>query len=91
MKFNECIIFSNPKETLVYFDEIGWKDDLFVLGTEIIGDIKINAISRINNEAISCKGTLLDKCQTHIAKYCEGNSRLLFSVCTAFVSVLEKI
>lgn len=90
MKFNEYVNLSDPKDLLVYFEESGWKDDLFVLGREIVGKINEKSISGINDKSIKCKGSLEDW-KTHVAKYCAGNSRLMFSVCSAFASILLKV
>ena len=42
------------------------------------------------DESINQKGTL-DEWKENIAKYCVGNSRLVFSVCLGFASLLLKI
>lgn len=90
LKFNEYINLSDPKDMLVYFDESGWKDDLFILGREIVGKINEKSISGVNDESIKCKGSL-EAWKANVAKYCVGNSRLMFSVCSAFASILLKV
>lgn len=67
----------------------GWYDRVFVLPHSTIGETSETIMfqSEITNTDYKISGTL-QEWQTHIAKLCEGNSRLVFSVSTAFAALL---
>ncbi|MDR2778325.1 MAG: DUF927 domain-containing protein, partial [Rickettsiales bacterium] len=71
--------------------ETGWYGDVFVLPDDIIGTsremIYFQSDDHIITNHYKTKGTIEDW-REHIAKPCQGNSRLIFALCTAFGSPL---
>jgi putative DNA primase/helicase len=73
-------------------DRLGWHRDQYVLPDQTIGKASDSdtmlfqstggIVSKFNQ-----KGTL-EEWKTHVANYCQGNSRLVFSVSVAFASTL---
>ncbi|MDR2077756.1 MAG: DUF927 domain-containing protein [Rickettsiales bacterium] len=71
--------------------ETGWYGDVFVLPDDIIGTSKEMIYFQSDDHIITnhyrTKGTIEDW-RENIAKPCQGNSRLIFALCTAFGSPL---
>lgn len=80
---------SHPKARVLCTPNIGWHDDCFVLPTQTIGSSTKEQFilqSVYPNGNFSKEGTLEDWQQ--IAKFSEGNSRLVFALSMSFASIL---
>jgi putative DNA primase/helicase len=88
--FNEYLNLSRTEKVITYLNVNGWTDNIFVLPNKIIGNWDEEFETESIDESINQKGTL-DEWKENVAKYCVGNSRLTFSVCLGFASLLLKI
>ena len=95
-KFNELkqhLITSVTENRVRGIDKIGWYKETFVFsdGT-VIGNTDENIMYYGNNNlnAFHTKGSLEDW-RKNISKYCQGNSRLILAVSTAFAGPLVYI
>lgn len=81
---------ANPALKAICANRIGWNKNTFVLPNRTIGEttekILFQSTTMIHHH-FKQKGTLEDW-QTKVSQYCVGNSRLLFSVATAFAAPL---
>jgi putative DNA primase/helicase len=91
-KFNEYINMSEPDKFITYINKVGWHSKMFVLPGLVVGgeDNSIIYETECTQGSVSQLGTLKEW-QENVAKYCIGNSRLVFAVSTAFASVLMKV
>jgi putative DNA primase/helicase len=87
------IVMSKPTQTIICTDRVGWQNNLFVLPEKTIGEAMNDSERTIFQSAsgidhcYATKGTLEDW-QNNVARYCTGNSRLVFAVSTAFAAAL---
>jgi putative DNA primase/helicase len=88
--FNEYLNLSRTDKVITYLNVNGWTDNVFVLPNKIIGDWNGDFETESLDESINQKGEL-DEWKENVAKYCVGNSRLTFSICLGFASLLLKI
>jgi putative DNA primase/helicase len=88
--FNEYLNLSRTDKIITYLNVNGWTDNIFVLPNRIVGNWDGAFETESVDESINQKGTL-DEWKENVAKYCIGNSRLTFSVCLGFASLLLKI
>jgi putative DNA primase/helicase len=88
--FNEYLNLSRTDKIITYLNVNGWTDNIFVLPNKIIGNWDGAFETESVDESINQKGEL-DEWKENVAKYCIGNSRLTFSVCLGFASLLLKI
>jgi putative DNA primase/helicase len=88
--FNEYLNLSRTDKIITYLNVNGWTDNIFVLPNKIIGNWDGALETESVDESINQKGEL-DEWKENVAKYCVGNSRLTFSVCLGFASLLLKI
>ncbi len=83
--FNEYIHFSNPKSFATSIKKVGWCDEgVYVLPDKIYGDTEGQYIQQLkphHTPQIEIKGDLKGW-QENIAKYAEGNSRLVMAITT---------
>jgi putative DNA primase/helicase len=91
-KLVEYLSDSIPEKEAIVATHTGFLGDVYVRPDLIIGDTNEEIIldESIDDSAFSTNGSLADW-QNHLAKYCGNNSRLMFSVSTAFASVLLRI
>lgn len=71
-------------------DKTGWHNDCFVFPDEVLGQGAEKVIlqtTESGNNHFRQQGTL-QEWQQHIARYCQGNSRLAFAVSVAFAAPL---
>jgi putative DNA primase/helicase len=83
------INLSEPGETMLCTDRIGWHNDSYVLPGECIGKgprVVVRGASEATHK-FNTNGTL-DEWRENVARYCVGNSRLGFAVATAFAAPL---
>lgn len=83
-----CRYDGSERATIV--PRLGWHDGAFLLPDGQLGDSGETLVFQASNkqrEVMQCAGTLQDW-QQHIARYCEGNSRLAFAVSVAFAGPL---
>jgi uncharacterized protein (DUF927 family) len=101
----DYINLSDAKIKAIGIDKVGWHGNCYIMpyidnkqNSYIINDgqrqnqaefvLQCNAI---NPRQLTKKGTL-QSWQEHIGKYCQGNSRLVFSICAALTStILSKL
>ncbi len=94
-KFLQFILRAEPKKHIRCVNQTGWHDGAFVLPDEVISSngnrdsLLLQNIDRAANK-FKTSGTLADW-QENIARYCVGNSRLMFAVSTAFAAALLPI
>ncbi len=94
-KFLRFILTSEPKKHIRCVNQTGWHDGAFVLPDEVItsngnrDSLLLQNIDRAANK-YKTSGTLAEW-QENIARYCVGNSRLMFAVSTAFAASLLPI
>lgn len=94
-KFLRFVLHSEPKKHVRCVNQTGWHDGAFVLPDEVISangnrdSILLQNIDRTANK-FRTVGTLADW-QENIARYCVGNSRLMFAVSAAFAAALLPI
>lgn len=95
----QYILTANPKKHVLCVNQLGWHDDAFVLPDEVISaneaesetkpELLLQNVDRTANK-FRPSGTLTEW-QDNIARFCVGNSRLMFAVCTAFAAALLPI
>ena len=87
--FNMYIHFSNPKEFATSIKKVGWfEEGIYVLPNKIYGDTEGQYIQQIpphHTPQIHIKGDLKGW-QENVAKYAEGNSRLIMAITTPLVA-----
>ena len=91
----QYLLTSKPREHVLCVTQLGWHDESFVLPGEVFSSNGNGQSLLLQNVDLGANkfapnGTL-DEWQDHVSKYCIGNSRLMFAVCTAFASVLLPI
>lgn len=92
-KLKNYINLSQPEETIICTDKIGWHDGVYVFPDETIGAHENKIVYQPEYAAshkFRIKGTL-EEWQENISKYCVGNSRLVFGVSLAFAASLLPI
>lgn len=93
LRLIDYLIYSKPEKRLTLVYKTGWQGKSFVMPDKIISssdsentDYLLHGIqSKIKK--LKAQGTA-EEWREHIAKYCVGNSRLIFAVSCAFASVL---
>ncbi len=95
----QYILEAKPKKHVLCVNQLGWHDDAFVLPDEVISanegesqnekELLLQNVDRTANK-FKPSGSLTEW-QDNIARYCVGNSRLMFAVCTAFAAALLPI
>ena len=95
----QYILTANPKKHVLCVNQLGWHDDAFVLPDETISanaaenkaekDFLLQNVDRTANK-FRPSGSLTEW-QDNIARFCVGNSRLMFAVCTAFAAAILPI
>lgn len=85
----EYIITNKPEIRVRCITQTGWFNQSFVLPNRTIGETIEKVIYQSENHTQDYKqsGTLEDW-QQNIARYCEGNSRLVLSISSAFAALL---
>jgi putative DNA primase/helicase len=91
-KLVEYLSDSIPNKEAIVVTHTGFFGNIYVRPDLVIGDTQEEIIldESIDDAAFSTRGSLSDW-QNYLAKYCENNSRLTFSVSTAFASVLLRV
>lgn len=91
-KLFEYIMSSVPSKELMLATRTGFFQNVYIRPDGIIGasDDEIILDSSIQDDSYGTSGTL-EQWNNSIAKYCEGNSRLIFAVSAAFASLLLRI
>jgi uncharacterized protein (DUF927 family) len=92
-RLKNYINLSQPQDTIICTDKIGWHDNVFVLPDETIGISESKIVYQPEYapaHKFDVEGTL-EEWQENISKYCIGNSRLGFGVSLAFAPVLLPI
>ena len=85
---------SRPTKRVQCVNQIGWHQNRFVLPDQVFshpsadGEIILQSIAK--DPSFCSLGTLQDW-QDTVAKFCQGNSRLVFAVSTAIASVLLRM
>jgi len=91
----QYLLSAKPKKHVRCVNQLGWHDGAFVLPDEVISvngnrdSLLLQNIDRTANK-FKTSGTLSDW-QERIARYCVGNSRLMFAVSAAFAAALLPI
>lgn len=93
LRLIDYLIYSKPEKRLTLVYKTGWQGKVFVMPDKIISatdaeqsDFLLHGThSKIKK--LKAQGTA-EEWREHIAKYCVGNSRLIFAVSCAFASVL---
>ena len=95
----QYILTANPKKHVLCVNQLGWHDDAFVLPDTTISandaenkaekDFLLQNVDRMANK-FRPNGTLTEW-QDNIARFCVGNSKLMFAVCTAFAAAILPI
>ncbi len=94
-KFLRYLLNSEPTQHIRCVNQTGWHDNSFVLPDEVISangnrdSLLLQNIDRTANK-YKTSGSLSDW-QQNVARYCVGNSRLMFAVNAAFASPLLPI
>jgi putative DNA primase/helicase len=91
-KLFEYISSSVPDRELVLASRTGFLNDVYIRPDQVVGDSDDEIILDIavNDESYETSGTL-EQWNELVARWCVGNSRLIFAICTAFASVLLRI
>jgi uncharacterized protein (DUF927 family) len=93
--FLQYLLTAKPDDHVLCVNQLGWHDGAFVLPDEVISPSekdKSLLLQNVDRTANKFKTSgKLEEWQEQIAKYCIGNSRLMFSVCTAFAAALLPI
>lgn len=91
-KLSTYLMSCNPTARALCINKTGWYKDIFVFPDTVIGqsDDIIRFQSESTNNMYKIKGNI-DDWRDNIAKYCAGNSRLVFAVSAAFASVMLDI
>ena len=90
-KLFEYIVSSVPKKEVAIASRIGFSENVYIRPDLIIGEAKEEIIldTAIQDESYSTSGTL-QQWNDLIARWCIGNSRLIFAICAAFASIILK-
>lgn len=93
-KFLQLISSIRPTKHIRCVNQTGWHDGAFVLPDAVISsgespEMMLQNVDRAGNK-FKTKGELSDW-HEQIGKYCENNSRLMFSVCLSFAASLLPI
>ncbi len=89
------LLTAKPKKHILCVTQLGWHEGAFVLPDEVISadesgkEILLQNVDRTANK-FQTSGSL-SEWQENVARYCVGNSRLMFAVCTAFAASLLPI
>ena len=89
----QYLMSAKPQKFVTCVQKVGWYGDVYVLPDAYYGPPGIKPIILQSSVPIGIyrvRGTL-NEWQEHIGRFCIGNSRLLFSVSTAFASIMLKI
>ena len=89
-KFIEYLQTANPEKVVRNTSRIGWHNGAYILPDETIGASNgEETVLQSNAEGyrLTVNGTL-EEWQSNVARYCEGNSRLLFAASVAFAAPL---
>ena len=88
-KLFEYIVSSVPKKEVAIASRIGFSENVYVRPDLIIGEAKEEIIldTAIQDESYGTSGTL-QEWNDLIARWCIGNSRLIFAISAAFASIL---
>ena len=91
-KLFEYISSSVPNRELVLASRTGFLNDVYIRPDQVVGDSDDEIIldTAVNDESYETSGTL-EQWNELVARWCVGNSRLIFAICTAFASVLLRI
>lgn len=91
-KLFEYIMSSVPTKELILATRTGFFQNVYIRPDCVIGDPEDEIIldSSIQDDSYGTSGTL-EQWNNSIAKYCDGNSRLIFAVSAAFASLLLRI
>jgi putative DNA primase/helicase len=90
-KLLEYIQVANPNKLQLCTDRVGWHQDSFVLPDRTYPNSELVLQSESSNfTGYGVKGTL-QEWQDNIAKFAQGNSRLILAIACAFAPVLLKI
>jgi len=86
----QYLLTTQCSDRLRSISRIGWMDHAFVFPDGIYGgdpEEKVTFQSGSDHSNFQIKGTLAEW-QEQVGRYCEGNSRLILALCTAFASPL---
>ena len=76
--------FSQPCRSIICVDRVGWHDEVFVLPDVTIG--QLNCVERVfqgtSSHRYRTEGTL-EQWRSEVARFCAGNSRLIFCLSPA--------
>lgn len=88
-KLFENITSSVPTKETILISRTGFFEDVYIRSDRVIVKAKDGVIldDSVNDELVASAGTL-QEWNEHIAKYCVGNSRLIFAISSAFTSTL---
>ena len=88
-KLFEYIASSVPSKELSLVSRIGFFDDVYVRPDCVVGKSSEEVVldTAIRDESCGTAGNLQDW-NDHVARWCVGNSRLVFAISTAFASTL---
>ncbi len=90
-KLIDYLIYSKPEKRLTLVYKTGWQGSSFVLPDTVItgADAPADYLLHGNkaNKKLKISGNI-EQWRENVARYCVGNSRLIFSVSCAFASVL---
>jgi putative DNA primase/helicase len=88
--FIEYLMTARPEKVSRNTSRIGWHNEMYVLPDKSIGADEGEEIvlqSNVDDYRLTTKGTL-DEWRENVARYCEGNSRLVFAVSVGFAAPL---
>lgn len=90
-KLFEYISSSVPQKETILLSRTGFWEDTYIRPDRVIGNAKDEVIldDSVNDESVASAGTL-QEWNENVAKYCLGNSRLIFAISSAFASILLK-
>ena len=90
-KLFEYIVSSVPGKEVSIASRIGFSENIYIRPDLIIGDTQEEIIldTAIQDESYGTAGTL-QQWNDLIARWCVGNSRLIFAISSAFASILLK-
>ena len=88
-KLFEYIVSSVPKKEVAIASHIGFSGNVYIRPDLIIGEAKEEIIldTAIQDESYGTSGTL-QEWNDLVARWCIGNSRLIFAISSAFASIL---
>ena len=89
-KLNEFLVKSSPDKIIRNVSRLGWHGDVYVLPDDTIGRGEEEVVYQSDGlipDGFEVNGSL-DDWKREVASLCEGNSRLVFAVSTAFASLL---